>query len=126
MIEAKPSYSRPGENRQAVFHEMLSDDAGFAFLTTKEMPDLPNFPIYMNVGELNVNIKPNHSLLNLSAREIFELRIFQWVIFHDVLKIVKSFMAFDTANLGNSFLIVPSKQFIRTRAKKKMTSRFFN
>ncbi|XP_043279610.1 endoribonuclease Dicer isoform X2 [Venturia canescens] len=108
LIQAKPSYPKPYENRQWVFYEMLCDDAGFGLVTTKPIPQIPGFPIFMNVGELKVNLKVNHSVFEMSEENIAELVQFHWLIFHKVLNIIKSFMVFDTENKSNSFLVVPT------------------
>lgn len=107
IIHAKPSYSIPSNNRQKVFYNHLNNKAGYAILSNKKLPILPTFPIHMNVGQLNVNIAVNHSKLILVSSEIEKLKKFHWLIFNDVLEVVKNFLIFDKNNMDNSYLIVP-------------------
>ncbi|XP_015599757.1 endoribonuclease Dicer isoform X2 [Cephus cinctus] len=107
VIDAKPTYPVPQDNRRFVLYNLLSDSAGFAILSTKPMPQIPSFPIFMNVGELSVDIKVNHKTMELTADDIRYLDAFHAMIFSQVIPIIKAFMVFDKDNLDNSFLVVP-------------------
>ncbi|XP_046627604.1 endoribonuclease Dicer isoform X1 [Neodiprion virginianus] len=107
ILNIKPIYSVPQDNRRLVFYNILSDCTGYAILSTKRMPQLSAFSIFLNVGEVNVNVEVNHTKLQLTADEIGKLRCFHTMIFTEVMPIIKPFMVFDKDNLDNSFLIVP-------------------
>ncbi|KAK2580644.1 hypothetical protein KPH14_007750 [Odynerus spinipes] len=108
ILCAKPVYPIPTDNRNLVFYNLLQDEAGFGILSTKTIPQIPSFPIFMNVGELNVNIEVNYEEMKLTAKEIIQLRIFHTIIFREIVPVIKPFMAFDNENLDNCFLIVPT------------------
>ncbi|XP_058793942.1 endoribonuclease Dicer isoform X1 [Phymastichus coffea] len=86
IIEMKPNYAMPSnENRHLVFYKLLASKNTYGILSTKKLPEIPSFPIFMNVGDLH----------------------FHWLLFNDILQLTKDFMVFDTENKDNSFLIVP-------------------
>lgn len=68
---------------------------------------LSAFSIFMNVGELNVDVEVNHTKMRLTTDEIEKLRLFHTMIFTEVLPMIKVFMIYDKDDLENSFLIVP-------------------
>ncbi|KZC10938.1 Endoribonuclease Dicer [Dufourea novaeangliae] len=108
LLQATPTYSLAhDDNRSLVFYNLLSNGAGFGILSSKRMPQVPSFPIFMNVGELQVDVKINDTPLCLSATEMKCIKAFHDLIFSKVVRIIKSFMVFDNYNRDNCFLIVP-------------------
>lgn len=105
----KPTYARPIDNRNMVFYDMLNNNEGFAILSSKKLPQIPNFPIFMNVGELKVDVRVNKEIQNLDGDQINALKMFHSLIFNEILAVTKEFMVFDSKNMENSFLIVPSE-----------------
>ncbi|KAI4478811.1 hypothetical protein M0804_011557 [Polistes exclamans] len=69
---------------------------------------IPSFPIFMNVGELNVNTTVDYARLVLTDEQIEELKTFHTTIFSKIVLVIKEFMTFDIDNLDNCFLIVPT------------------
>ncbi|XP_046601014.1 endoribonuclease Dicer isoform X4 [Neodiprion lecontei] len=118
ILNIKPIYSVPQDNRRLVFYNILSDCTGYAILSTKRMPQLSAFSIFLNVGEVNVNVEVNHAKLQLTADEIGKLRCFHTMIFTEVMPIIKPFMVFDKDNLDNSFLIVPDQHIWISTSKR--------
>ncbi|XP_076635506.1 endoribonuclease Dcr-2 [Colletes latitarsis] len=108
ILHAKPTYSAPHfDNRYLVFYDLLSDNAGFGILSTKQMPEIPSFPIFMNVGELNVDVKVNYATMHLSKEQIGFIKVFHTLMFTKVVSVIKPFLVFDNYNRDNCFLIVP-------------------
>ena len=106
----KPNYSRPvNDNRHLIFYNLLESQNTYGILSTKRMPEIPQFPIFMNVGELQVHMNVNNETKTLSQTEIESLKTFHTLLFNSVLGIIKEFMVFDVQNMDNSFLIVPGK-----------------
>ncbi|XP_018354963.1 PREDICTED: endoribonuclease Dicer [Trachymyrmex septentrionalis] len=95
------------DNRRVVFYNLLNDKSGFGILSTKSLPKIPSFPIFMKDGKLNVNVKSDHATMVLSQNEIELLRRFNFLLFNEIIPVIKSFMIFDNDNLENSFVIVP-------------------
>ncbi|XP_078032947.1 endoribonuclease Dicer-L-like [Augochlora pura] len=108
LLHAKPVYPEPHyDNRYLVFYNLLCDKAGFGILSSKQMPLIPSFPIFMNVGELQVDVKVNYATMTLSAIEISSIKVFHSLIFGRIVPVIKPFMVFDNYNRDNCFLIVP-------------------
>ncbi|XP_044016604.1 endoribonuclease Dicer-like [Aphidius gifuensis] len=107
VINVKPVYSIPSNNRQRVFYNYLNDNSGYAILSSKKLSTIPSFPIYMNVGQLNVNIFVNHSELTLTQSEFDKLKNFHWILFDDVIGVLKDYLIYDIDNLDNSYFVVP-------------------
>lgn len=113
----KPSYSSPNDTRHLVFYNLLSNSQTYGILSAKKIPEIPSFPIFMNVGNLQINLKSNNELQFLSKAEIELLQSFHTLVFNQILKVIKQFMIFDTSNTENSFLVVPSK-YIRNKINR--------
>lgn len=111
VIQMKPNYPMPSDNdnRNLVFYNLLASRNTYGILSTKKLPEIPSFPIFMNVGDLQISLKTNIPTPSLASEEIHSLRQFHWLVFTDILPLTKEFMIFDPANKENSFLIVPGK-----------------
>ncbi|CAK9800088.1 Endoribonuclease Dicer [Anthophora plagiata] len=108
VLHATPNYSIPDhDNRHLVFYNLLNDNSSFGILSTKQMQEIPSFPIFMHVGEINVDVQINHTTLNLSMEEVNYVKVFHTLIFNKIVPVIKSFLVFDNYNLENCFLIVP-------------------
>ncbi|XP_044009238.1 endoribonuclease Dicer-like [Aphidius gifuensis] len=107
VINVKPAHSIPSLNRHKVFYNYLNNDCCYAILSSKKLLAIPSFPIYMQNGQLNVDIAVNHSELILTSSDIDKLKNFHWIIFNDILDILKKFLVFDNDNLSNNYFIVP-------------------
>ncbi|KAL6436316.1 hypothetical protein ACFW04_004692 [Cataglyphis niger] len=107
ILNCTPTYPMSYDNRRIIFYKLLNDKNGFGILSTKSMPKIPSFPIFMKDGQLDVNVKINYATMMLSKTDIESLKRFHFLLFNEILSIIKSFMLFDNENLENSFLIVP-------------------
>lgn len=63
----------------------------------------------MKDGKLDVNVESNSTTMILSGKDIESLKRFHFLLFTDIISVIKDFMLFDNDNLENSFLIVPCK-----------------
>ncbi|XP_025991526.1 endoribonuclease dcr-1 [Solenopsis invicta] len=95
------------DNRRIVFYNLLNDKSGFGILSTKSLPKIPSFPIFMKDGQLNVNVISDYTTIILNNDDIELLKRFHFLLFTNIISVIKSFMIFDNHNLENSFLIVP-------------------
>ncbi|XP_069680713.1 endoribonuclease Dicer isoform X2 [Periplaneta americana] len=114
VIEQRPVYERPdaSNNRKMVFYDLLENSDGFAILSSKPMSTLCDFPIYMNVGELQVHVKVNAACICLTKEEIELVEGFSTMLFRQVLNLMKPFLIVDREDLENSHLIVPTRRGI--------------
>jgi endoribonuclease Dicer len=110
IIEMKPNYAKPNDNRHLVFYNLLESQETFGILSTKMLPEIQSFPIFMNVGPLQINIKRNITVKSLSDKEVLQtLKEFHTLVFDKILGIIQEFTSFDLDKKENSFLIVPGK-----------------
>lgn len=63
----------------------------------------------MKDGQLDVDVKFNYATMTLNKKDIELLKRFHFLLFNEIITVIKSFMLFDNENLENSFLIVPCK-----------------
>ncbi|XP_051160014.1 endoribonuclease Dicer-like [Leptopilina boulardi] len=107
LLKMTPKYTEPLDNRHLVFYNLLKDNAGYGILTTTEFPEIPNFPIFMNVGPLEIHVEVNFKRITLDEEKINAMRGFHTMVFFKLLNLVKEFMVFDVYNLENNFAVVP-------------------
>ncbi|KAG7187560.1 hypothetical protein KM043_018859, partial [Ampulex compressa] len=107
VLHATPTYDVPCDNRNLIFHNLLSNKSGFAILSSKIMPKIPVFDVFLNVGQLTVDVVVNHAAMTLTSEELKSLTIFHYTVFSKILMVIKSFMAYDTENRDNCFLVAP-------------------
>ncbi|XP_039299441.1 endoribonuclease Dicer-like [Nilaparvata lugens] len=109
IIKMKPVYSEPKGNRKKAFYELLKSDSEFAILTTKKWPMLLKFPLFITMGEIEVEVIVNQACQTLSEKEIDEIFNFHCIIFSDVLQCINMFMFRDYENKEHSYLLAPIK-----------------
>lgn len=86
----------------------FESESRFGILSSKILPEIAEFPLYMHQGKVSISIKYLKSDMHINSNNHFNLlRNFHVMIFRDILKVVKYFMAFDNSNEENSFLLVP-------------------
>ncbi|XP_074095916.1 endoribonuclease Dcr-2 [Cotesia typhae] len=101
----------PLPNNQ-VFCKMINNPSNFALLTSRPIKQIPNFPIFMTYGPVNVSISANFKRFACSAAELELLRKFHWIVFKDILELLRNFMVLqntnsDPINPADNYLIVP-------------------
>ncbi|CAL7946238.1 unnamed protein product [Xylocopa violacea] len=108
VLDIKPKYPVPhDDNRHLVFYNLLHSNASFGIVSSKQMPEIPSFPLFMKVGELNIDVKANYRKISLCEEEIGCIKNFHTLIFSEIVPIIKQFMVFDNHNQDNCFLIAP-------------------
>ncbi|XP_057325041.1 endoribonuclease Dicer [Microplitis mediator] len=101
----------PLPNNQ-VFCTMINNDRNFALVTNKPMKPIPGFPIFMTYGPVNVTVDTNYARCPLTREQLECLRKFHWIIFKDILELVRNFMILqntesDPINLADNLLVAP-------------------
>ncbi|XP_023246881.1 endoribonuclease Dicer [Copidosoma floridanum] len=108
VLKMKPMYAQPMDNRHNAFYKLLKNDDTFAILSSKRMPEMFSFPIFLNVGEIEVSVVTNKQYqLPLTHNEIESLKCFQYTIFEKIIENGKNFLHFDQGAGDYSFLLVP-------------------
>lgn len=91
-----------------VFNNLLKGNRNFGILTTKSLPKLPCFQLYLSSGQVDCQISevPLNIRIN-TENDLKKLQIFQTLLFKNILETFKSFFIMDNSNTINSFLVVP-------------------
>lgn len=83
----------------------------FGILTSKTLPEIANFPLFMHQGTVLVSIQNKGADFYLENDiQLKQLRNFHTMVFRDILQIFKYFCTFDNSNEENSYLLVPLLQ----------------
>ncbi|KAL5292593.1 Dcr-2.2 family protein [Megaselia abdita] len=86
----------------------FASESRFGILSSKLLPVIADFPLYLHQGNVTISIKLSRSDIFLhSSDHLSYLRGFHVMLFRDILKVVKTFMTWDHSNEENSFLLVP-------------------
>lgn len=111
VLDISPSYSEPpaDNTRRYSFYKLLKSEKGFGILSSKRLPELCDFPVFLNVGKINVSLKVNSSLIIFNEEEINQLKTFHSLLFLDILKLRKSFLVADLESGINNYLVAPTK-----------------
>ncbi|XP_065211445.1 endoribonuclease Dicer-like isoform X2 [Planococcus citri] len=107
IIHLKTAYEEPNDSRKSYFHKLMQSDKEFGILSSKKLPQLCEFPVYSDLGQVNVTIEVNAKIMKLTGEEVDKLLSCHKFIYLDVLQIVKGFLIGDRCNGDNSYCIVP-------------------
>lgn len=107
LIEVTPKYTAPVDNHRLwMVHHFLSLPNHFGILSSKKLPKIAPFPLYLSVGELEATIHSGEKV-KLSAEELKQISGFHFTIFDSVLTLAKQFMVRDLTNKQNAYFIAP-------------------
>nr|WDW26280.1 dicer-2 [Amrasca biguttula biguttula] len=109
LIEMKPVYDpQPQDNQRLVYiHQTLSLPTSFVLISAKRLPKLASFPVFLSVGELEVEISQVDTV-KFTEPQLKVISDFHKKIFDEVLQTAKCFTLKDLSNGQNAFLIAPA------------------
>ncbi|KAF6212356.1 hypothetical protein GE061_012878 [Apolygus lucorum] len=102
-----PTFESYGNTRLEAFMDHLSSSHDYAMLSSKPFPQLCDFSLYMNIGEVVVSVLENIPTVQLTREEINLASNFQTFLFTEVLSLAKKFLVKDFENQENSYWVVP-------------------
>ncbi|XP_050430735.1 endoribonuclease dcr-1 isoform X3 [Adelges cooleyi] len=106
VIQCNPLYGCLNDTKYKTFDGLLRSNEHFGIITSKKLPSLSNFPIFLNFGVVNICILVNSATVVLDQQQIKKLEQFHNKLFVDVLG-VKKFLMRNYKNEINSYLLVP-------------------
>nr|AIY24625.1 dicer 2 [Graminella nigrifrons] len=107
VLQLRPQYIPPEDNhRLVVFHEILSSPVTYAIVSSKPLPQLAPFPLYLSTGEMEVTVESMEPR-SFTEDELEKISRFHGIIFNKIMGVVKSFLIRDYNNGQNSYLIAP-------------------
>ncbi|XP_043484526.1 endoribonuclease Dicer-like isoform X2 [Leptopilina heterotoma] len=107
VLKMRPTFAETLDNPELGFYNVLKESAGYGILTTTELPEMPNFPIFIKNATVEVHVEVNFTRITLDSEQIEALKYFHGMLFQKILNLLHDFMIFDVNNLENSFAIVP-------------------
>ncbi|KAK9511555.1 hypothetical protein O3M35_000188 [Rhynocoris fuscipes] len=108
FIKVTTNYEKPENSRLAAFYDVLNSKRNFAIITSIKWPRICSFSMFMNVGEVNIEILDNIKTVKLNKVQINSLFTFHCLLFTEVLPNMKKFLMRDYENDENSFFIIPT------------------
>ncbi|RZC41351.1 Dicer-2 [Asbolus verrucosus] len=106
VIKLNPLYKRSEFFNQATVYDLYKTSLCFGLISSEPLPDLCKFPIFDSNGTVEVEIKMNVKELTLTNDEIVLLREFHYLIFNDLLEVLKPFLVFDNSGSNSEMLLV--------------------
>ncbi|KAJ3665477.1 hypothetical protein Zmor_000970 [Zophobas morio] len=106
VIKLNPTYSRTEDFNQATIYDLYKTSLCFGILSPKPLPELCKFPVFDSTGTIEVDIKANVKQIVLTNNELMQLREFHYLIFNDLLEILKNFLIFDNNGTNSETLLV--------------------
>ncbi|KAF7638234.1 hypothetical protein Mgra_00002206 [Meloidogyne graminicola] len=109
MKLVKPVSEERNPKRRKIIDPFESNSA-FGFLSSKELPKIPGFPVFQRHGEMLVQFRKAKKPVNLTF-ELFQLIcLFHQHIFEDILRVARGGVVFSPGHSPMPLLIVPLKK----------------
>ncbi|KAI8421690.1 hypothetical protein MSG28_009676 [Choristoneura fumiferana] len=108
IIHLTIKFDKPAESREKALYDLLQRPEGFGFLTSDAVPKICAFPMYLTVGEVQINVEMNYACIQLDNAMLELIKRFHFFLFDQVLEVAKKFLAFDGTQ--NRMFVVPVKE----------------
>lgn len=106
VIDVEPVF-QPTDEDTTAFHKLLASNRNYGILISKPLPKMGKMKFFQSYGSLRCAIRSTPVQLQIdSNEEMTKLKQFNFMLFNDLLDIVKTFFSYD---LTNSYLIVPTR-----------------
>ena len=101
------------ENIDDIYYISHSNKKKFyGILSSKKMPKIPKFPLFIKGHEVEVNVINNVEIHSIDRKQLDNLKVFHNLIFKDILNVKKNFTEFNSKNFKNNFLVVPGNKIL--------------
>lgn len=109
VINLQPIFGQREELNYSTFYDMYVSDICYGFLTPNQVPAICDFPIYVTLGTINVNLKANVAALQLSEADIAIIKEYNYMVYNDIVRSLKDreFLISDNGCDAETMLIVP-------------------
>lgn len=107
LIRISPNYNCQNTNRHTTFYNLLSLSNNFALLTSNKWPKVCEFPMFMNIGEVNIKMEENYAVKRFSQIELNEIFEFHCLLVSTALPNKKRFLVKDLDDGDYSYYITP-------------------
>ncbi|CAH0552970.1 unnamed protein product [Brassicogethes aeneus] len=114
IINLSPEFSRKEDINQSTLYDMYSSNLCYGVLSPRALPVICDFPTYVSLGTVNVSVEINKGCVVLTKTDLDDIKEFQYLIFNDVLEVLKPFLIFDNSHESQLLLVVPVNKQYRT------------
>ncbi|KAF5273493.1 hypothetical protein FQA39_LY07510 [Lamprigera yunnana] len=109
IIELHPQFINDNPST-SMLSELFQSETSFGVLSVQPLPRICKFSVYVTAGEIKVNFMVNYKCITLNVEQLEHLIGFQYLIFKDVLKVLRPFLTFIKENNLDGLLVVPIKK----------------
>ncbi|XP_048517572.1 endoribonuclease Dicer isoform X2 [Dendroctonus ponderosae] len=109
IINLQPIFGKREELNYSTFYDMYVSDICYGFLTPNQVPTICDFPIYVTLGTINVNLKVNVATPQLSEADIAIIREYNYLVYNDIVRSLKhrEFLISDNGDDAETMMMVP-------------------
>ncbi|XP_047990748.1 endoribonuclease Dicer [Leguminivora glycinivorella] len=107
IIKLKIGFERPQETRERALYDLLLRDEGYGFITPEAVPKICQFPMFLAVGDVMIEVHMNYAVIPLNSDMVDLIKRFHFFVFDQVLEIAKKFLIYD--GTVNNLFVVPVK-----------------
>ncbi|XP_018331371.1 endoribonuclease Dicer [Agrilus planipennis] len=113
VVDLNPSFSSDyKDSYRSTILDLFESDLCYGIITKRPLPKLCSFPIYVSRGQIRVEILTNAKIVTLNHDQIMQLRLFNYILYHDVLKILRNFLILNNNESSEEchYLVTPIKK----------------
>ncbi|XP_065211449.1 endoribonuclease Dicer-like isoform X2 [Planococcus citri] len=109
VINMIPKYPIPSMRRRERCHILLTSRYELGIITRHKIPQICNFPVFSDLGEVEISIDTNHCALELNEEELLGISKFHRVLFLKAVQVVKKCLMYSEDSDSVGYFLVPLK-----------------
>nr|BAX36483.1 Dicer4 [Planococcus kraunhiae] len=109
VINMIPKYPKPKMRRRERCHRLLTSRYELGIITRHRIPQICDFPIFSDLGEVEISIDTNHCSLELNEEELLAISKFHRVLFLKAIQVVKKCLLYSEEDDSVGYFLVPLK-----------------
>lgn len=109
VIKLTPKFDQENtfSHDHLVYSMYTSSSTCFGLISAKPFPPLCKFPIFIRPGKIEVELQTNYKTVVLSEKQLKDIKEFHFLLFNDVLEIVKPFLIINNKENKETLFNVP-------------------
>lgn len=90
-----------------LIYKLYKSSNCFGIISAKPFPMLCKFPLFVQLGEIEVDFQTNYKTVCLTEKQLIDIKEFHFFLFNDILEIVKPFFVLDNDENKETLFNVP-------------------
>lgn len=107
IIKLQPEFNAINDLSVEKMIKMYTSDTCFGIISAQPLPLLCKFPVYVNTGEICVELAVNQNTVLLTSEQILEIREYHTLVLNNVLEVLKTFLVINNSADAEMLLLVP-------------------